>query len=53
MKLILLSLVFLTSCGVFTQKTPEQVKADQLYTLGNDKMLEKDFESARDLFSKA
>jgi len=36
-----------------SNKSPEEVKAEQFYNLGMDKILEKDFETARDLFSKA
>ncbi|RLA66953.1 MAG: hypothetical protein DRQ88_04780 [Epsilonproteobacteria bacterium] len=53
MKLILIGLVFLFSCSLITNRSPEDIKADQFYNLGNDKILEKDFESARDLFAKA
>lgn len=53
MKIILLSLVFLFSCSLLSNKSPEEIKAEQFYDLGMDKILEKDFETARDLFSKA
>jgi Flp pilus assembly protein TadD len=53
MKLVLLSLVFLFSCSLLSNRSPDEIKAEQFYDLGMDKILEKDFETARDLFSKA
>lgn len=53
MKFISLCLLFLFSCGLITTKSPEHVKADQFYNLGNDKVLEKDYDMALDLFAKA
>ena len=53
MKLILIGLIFLCSCSLLSNKSPEDVKADQFYDLAMDKILDKDFETARDLFSKA